>query len=136
MGFLYCRREWAERMHPAYLARFGVDLGKTHEAAMGGFDFHLQPSARRFDLGNYNFLAAAGVNAAMQYLTKWGSRAVEAYVVGLAHRFARGVLDLGLPVCGGAPGPHLAHIVTVGQLGGGGHDSTEDPRFAALRLTK
>ena len=27
MGFLYVRREWAEKMQPAYLARFGVDLG-------------------------------------------------------------------------------------------------------------
>ena len=132
MGFLYCRREWAERMHPAYLARFGVDLGKTHEAALGAFDFHLQPSARRFDLGNYNFLAAAGANAAMQYLAQWDSQAIERYVVGLGHGLAQEILNLGLPVCGGAPGPHLAHIITVGELGAGGHDSTEDPRFARL----
>lgn len=132
MGFLYCRREWAEQMRPAYLARFGVIVGEGHEAAMGGFDFRLQPSARRFDLGNYNFLAAAGANAAIRYLQGWGADAVEAYVVGLAHALARGILELGLPVCGGTPGAHLAHIVTVGRLGSGGHDSTEDPRFAAL----
>ena len=132
MGFLYCRREWAERMQPAYLARFGVDLGDAHEASMGGFDYRLQPSARRFDLGNYNFLAAAAANASIQYLLEWGSAAIETYVVGLAHTLARGILELGLPVCGGAPGPHLAHIVSVGELGAGGHDSTEDPRFAAL----
>jgi cysteine desulfurase / selenocysteine lyase len=132
MGFLYCGREWAERMQPVYLARFGVSVAEGHEAAMGAFDFRLQPSARRFDLGNYNFLAAAAANAAIQYLQGWGPAAVEAYVVGLAHTLARGMLDLGLPVCGGAPGAHLAHIVTVGALGAGGHDSTEDPRFAAL----
>ncbi len=132
MGFLYCRREWAERMHPAYLARFGVDVGEGHEAFMGEFEFRLQPSARRFDLGNYNFLAAAAANAAIQYLLTWGSAAIESYVVGLAHALARGILELGLPVCGDAPGPHLAHIVSVGELGSGGHDSTENPRFAAL----
>jgi selenocysteine lyase/cysteine desulfurase len=132
MGFLYCRREWAERMQPVYLARFGVNVAEGHEAAMGDFEFRLQPSARRFDLGNYNFLAAAGANAAIQYLQKWGADAVEAYVVSLAHTLVRGILDLGLPVCGGPPGAHLAHIVTVGRLGAGGHDSTEDPRFAAL----
>src|SRR5688572_6200923 len=27
MGFLYCRKAWAEKLTPAYLARFGVDLG-------------------------------------------------------------------------------------------------------------
>jgi cysteine desulfurase / selenocysteine lyase len=132
MGFLFCRREWAERMQPAYLARFGVDVGEGHEASMGAFEFRLQPSSRRFDLGNYNFLAAAAANASIQYLLTWGSAAVEAHVVGLAHGLARGILDLGLPVCGGAPGPHLAHIVSVGELGAGGHDSTENPRFAAL----
>jgi hypothetical protein len=30
MRFLYCRRNWAERMQPAYLARFGVDLDDAH----------------------------------------------------------------------------------------------------------
>ena len=60
MGFLYCRQSWAERLNPVYLARFGVDLGATHEAARGGDDFRLMPDARRFDLGNYNFAAAAG----------------------------------------------------------------------------
>ena len=132
MGFLYCRREWAERMQPAYLARFGVDLGEAHEASMGEFDFRLRPAALRFDLGNYNFVAAAAANAAMQYLMAWGGAEVERYVVNLAHALARGMLELGLPVCGGAPGSHLAHIVSVGALGSGGHDSTEDPRFAAL----
>jgi selenocysteine lyase/cysteine desulfurase len=132
MGFLYCRREWAERMHPVYLARFGVDVAEKHEAAMGDFEFRLQPSARRFDLGNYNFLAAAASNAALQYLHKWGTAALETYVLDLAHRLAGGMLEIGLPVCGGVPGPHLAHIVSVGELGSGGHDSTENRRFAAL----
>ncbi len=132
MGFLYCRREWADRMQPVYLARFGVSVAEGHEAAMGEFEFRLQPSARRFDLGNYNFLAAAAANASIRYLLEWGPAAIETYVVGLAHTLAQGILELGLPVCGGAPGPHLAQIVTVGKLGSGGHDSTEDPRFAAL----
>jgi len=56
MGFLYCRREWAERLRPAYLARFGVDLGAgAHEAAMGADNYALQPGTKRFDLGNYNY---------------------------------------------------------------------------------
>jgi cysteine desulfurase / selenocysteine lyase len=132
MGFLFCRRACAEQMHPSYLARFGVDLGDAHEATMGGLDFRLQRSARRFDLGNYNYVGAAAANSSMEYLMGFGADAVEKYVVGLSHRLATGLLDLGYPVCGGTPGPHLAHIVSVGELGSGGHDSTQDPRFAAL----
>lgn len=132
MGFPYCRREWAERMQPAYLARFGVDLGEAHEAAVGDFSYRLRPGALRFDLGNYNFLAAAAANESLRYLLALGTREIECYVLGLSHTLAQGLLDLGLPVCGGRPGRHLAHIVTAGEIGRGGHDSTEDPRFGAL----
>jgi selenocysteine lyase/cysteine desulfurase len=132
MGFLYCRREWAERMRPAYLARFGVDLGDSHEAAVGDFTYRLRPGALRFDLGNYNFVAAAAAHESLRFLLELGVTNIERYVLGLSHTLAQGLLDLGLPVCGGQPGPHLAHIVTAGQIGRGGHDSTDDPRFGAL----
>jgi len=116
LGFVYCRREWAERLQPAYLARFGVDLGDAHEASIGGYDFQLAPGARRFDLGNFNFLATAAVAASMSQLLAWGSHNIERHVVTLSHALARGFLDLGLPVAGGEPGPHLAQIVTVGRM--------------------
>lgn len=131
MGFLYCRRAWAERLQPAYLARFGVALGDAHEAAMGDYSYRLAPGARRFDVGNYNFAAAAAVDASMAELLKLGTPNIEAYVVGLARALAQGFLDLGLPVSGGAPGPHLAHIVTVGAMSAN-HYGTEDERCNRL----
>jgi cysteine desulfurase/selenocysteine lyase len=131
MGFLYCRGDWAERMQPAYLARFGVDLGEAHEAALGADDYRLMPAARRFDLGNYNFLGCAAADASMAQLLVYDIRNIERHVVGLAHQLAQGFLDLGLPVCGGTPGPHLAHIVTVGELSSS-HYGTEDERFNQL----
>jgi selenocysteine lyase/cysteine desulfurase len=36
-----------------------------------------------------------------------------------------------LPVSGGEPGPHLAHIVTVGTMSRG-HDATSDARMQSL----
>ncbi|MGH8066679.1 MAG: aminotransferase class V-fold PLP-dependent enzyme [Candidatus Entotheonellia bacterium] len=131
MGFLYCRREWAEQMHPAYLARFSVDLGDAHEAELGSHDYQLMPAARRFDLGNYNFLGCAAADVAMAQLLAYDIRAIERHVIGLSHQLAQGFLDLNLPVCGGAPGPHLAHVVTVGTLGSS-HYGTEDERFNQL----
>jgi cysteine desulfurase/selenocysteine lyase len=131
MGFFYCRREWAERMKPAYLARFGVDLGDAHEATLGDLSFRLAPAARRFDLGNYNFAACAAVNASMQQLLAWRTADIERHVTGLAHALARGFLELGLPVSGGAPGPHLANIVTVGELSAD-HYGTGSERYNRL----
>jgi selenocysteine lyase/cysteine desulfurase len=132
MGFLYCRREVAETLQPAYLSRFGVDLGDASEADMGSFEYRLAGGARRFDLGNYNFTAAASVDTSLAYLAGFGQQAIERYVLGLSHRLARGLLALGLPVSGGEPGPHLVHIVTVGEISQGGHDSTGDARMQSL----
>jgi cysteine desulfurase/selenocysteine lyase len=131
MGFLYCRRDWAERLQPAYLSRFGVDLGDASEADMGSFEYRLADGARRFDLGNYNFTAAVNADCSLAYLEGFGTRAIESYVLGLSHALARGFLEIGLPVSGGAPGAHLAHIVTVGVMSGG-HDSTGDARMQSL----
>jgi hypothetical protein len=35
-------------------------------------------------------------------------------------------------VAGGVPGPHLGHIVAVGQSGGGHHDTADDPAMNDL----
>lgn len=131
MGFLYCRREWAERLTPAYLARFGVDLGDAHEATMGDYSFKFAPVARRFDLGNYNFAACAVVDASLRQLLAWDTRKIEHHVAALARALAQGFLDLDLPVAGGAPGPHLANIVTVGTMSAD-HYGTGDERINRL----
>ncbi len=131
MGFLYVRRAWAEQMQPAYLARFGVDLGDAHEAALGDLSFKLAPGARRFDLGNYNFAATAAVDASMAQLLDIGTSRIEQHVVGLAHALAQGFFDMGVPVAGGQPGPHLAGIVTVGNMTAN-HYGSDDQRFNGL----
>jgi cysteine desulfurase/selenocysteine lyase len=133
MGFLYCRREWAERLEPAYLARFGVDLGDSdaHEASRGGDDYKLMPGARRFDCGNYNYAGAAAAHASLAELAAIGTERIERHVTSLAHEFARGMLALGLPVPGGEPGPHIGHIVSVGNLSDN-HYGADDERIQGL----
>jgi cysteine desulfurase / selenocysteine lyase len=133
MGFLYCRREWAEKIQPAYLARFGVDLGDAdaHEASMGEDDYRLMPGARRFDCGNYNYAGAAAVHASLAELAAVGTERIERHVTGLAQSLAQGMLDLDLPVSGGAPGAHLGSIVTVGKLSDN-HYGVGDERMQGL----
>ncbi len=131
MGFLYVRREWADKMQPAYLARFGVDLGDAHEAAMGDMSFKMAAGARRFDLGNYNFAATAAVNASMKQLLDIGTQRIEKHVTGLVHALAQGYVDMDVPVAGGKPGPHLAGIVTIGNMSAN-HYGSDDERFNGL----
>jgi cysteine desulfurase/selenocysteine lyase len=133
MGFFYCRRRFAESLTPAYLARFGVALGKdAHETAMDREILELASGARRFDLGNYNYLGVTAVDASLAFLLEMGVGEIERHVKALSHRFAMGMEELGLPVCGGAPGPHLGHIVAVGKSGGGRHYTAEDPAMNSL----
>ena len=109
------------------------DVGKgAHEATMGGQDYELQPGARRFDLGNYNFPGVVAAERSLAIIEQVGTAAIEAHVTGLARWLVGGLMSLGLPVAGGAAGPHTGSIVCIGTIGAGGHDSTEDRAVAAL----
>ena len=68
----------------------------------------------------------------MDIIASVGTKAIENHVTGLAHGLVQGLLDLGLSVAGGAPGPHLGGIVSVGEFGAGDHDTTDDPRINSL----
>ena len=131
-GFLYVRREVAESLVPIHVARYGIDLGDAHETAFTEDELKYQPGALRFDLGNYNYLGATAAATALDLLAGWGMKTLEAHVCGLASELATGLLELGLPVAGGSPGSHLAHIVSVGESGGGRHYSADDPAMNSL----
>ncbi|MGV6873481.1 aminotransferase class V-fold PLP-dependent enzyme [Pseudochelatococcus sp. B33] len=113
MGLLYVRREWTERIAPTYLARFGVDLGDAHEADLGSPDFQFMPGARRYDLGNYNFTAARGLDASLMLLEAVGTEAIENYVVSLSRRLAEGLRGAGFAIAGDPAAADFASIVTV-----------------------
>ncbi len=132
-GFLYVRRSLADGLIPAHVARYGMDLGAdAGETARSGGDLPYAAGARRFDLGNFNYLGARAAEAALTLITDVGVESIEAHVRALAGRLASGLLDLGLPVAGGPPGPHLGHIVSVGRSGGGHHDTADDPAMNEL----
>jgi cysteine desulfurase / selenocysteine lyase len=132
LGFLFVRREIAETLKPAYLSRFGIEED-GHEAHLGDPASDAYASgARRFDVGNYNYPGIVTVAPAIQMLLELGQEAVQNYVFDLARKFTNRILDLGLPVFGGRPGPHSSHIVTVGADLGSGHDSTGDHDMLSL----
>ncbi|MGE0559884.1 MAG: aminotransferase class V-fold PLP-dependent enzyme [Burkholderiales bacterium] len=132
MGFLYLRKEWADRMQPAYLARFGVDLGDAHESEGGDGRYSLMPGAHRFDLGNYNYVAIAAAHASLGFLLRAGVRNIETHTAALGHSLANGLLDLGLPVCGGRPDARIVHTVTVGDFGSGSDKYTSNETINGL----
>ena len=131
-GFLYVRRAVAEQLIPIHVARYGIDLGGAHETAFTEEELTYQPGARRFDLGNYNYLGATAAKVALGFIAEIGMENIEHHVRRLGRRLARGLLELGLPVVGGEPGADLAHIVSVGESGGGRHYTADDPAMNEL----
>lgn len=112
MGFVYVRREFAESLKPRYLARFGVDIDATHEADYDRGPIRYKVAAQRFDLGNYNFLAALLVSDALEILNGVGTKAIDAHVTRLASALAQGLTELGAPVAQ-APTALRANMVCV-----------------------
>lgn len=131
-GFLYIKRAVADTLTPIHVARYGVDLGDAHETAYTAGELVYQPGARRFDLGNYNYLGMTAVRTTLALLHEIGVPAVEAHVTRLAARLVNGFAELGLPVVQGTPEAPLAHIVSVGTVGGGRHYSADDPEMNDL----
>ena len=130
-GFLYVRREVAEQLVPIHVARYGIALD-AHETAYSDGPLEYASGARRFDLGNYNYLGMSATKAALELVSYVGVDRIEKHVRGLAADLANGLMDLGMPVVGGRPGVHLAHIVSSGHLGSGRHYSADDPEVNAL----
>lgn len=115
MGVLYVRPDWADRLSPVSLSRFGVDLGDAHESAAEIENYRLMPDARRFEVGNYNYIATAAVEPSLTILNRIGTRVIERHTTALASDLASRLMKLGIPVIGGEPGPHRAHVVCVGR---------------------
>lgn len=132
MGFLYVRRAVADELEPVYLSRAGVSLANAHEAAADPDDYIFAPGARRFDVGNFNYVGAVAVRQSLEEIAALGTQAIEAHVCGLAKRLAEGLCDAGLPVFGGPDCPDRAHIVAIGESISDEHDSVGDDMLLAL----
>lgn len=132
-GFLYVRRELAETLSPVYLSRPGVRVASGHEASMGDIaSFDFAEAARRFDVGNHNFLAAIAVGRAIEMLQSIGMKNVETHACGLARRLAEGLAEAGLPIFGDPSDAERSHIVSVGRALSDEHDMTDDEDMVAL----
>lgn len=56
------------------------------------------------------------ITGGMGQMLEIGTEAIDRHVTALATRLASGLLELGLPVCGGAPGKQTGSIVALGDV--------------------
>lgn len=133
-GFLYVRREWAERLTPAYLSRPAVDLPPERYSEMAGLEAQMRPNAVRFEVGAVDYASCYAVDASLDVLWAAGPAAIEAHVLALTARLRSGMAALGLEIPRRAGGAEASHIVTIGRLGNGGHGVANDPLLAVISM--
>lgn len=117
IGFLYVNRTKFEEVRPPFLARFSVDLGEAHEAEMGALSYSLHPSARRYEIGNYNYVGAVAVEASINEIMRLKTTRIEEYVCKLSSRLSDGLKRMGFQLSEPSDGK-LTHMVCVGSPGG------------------
>ncbi len=113
MGILYYKKEYAEKVHPAYLGRYSIDLGEQHEQFMGDFGYDLAPGAKRFEIGNYNYLAIHALDIGLDHILDIGIDRIEHHILGLTDTLTRGAVELGYGLKSALEIGAMSHIVCL-----------------------
>ncbi len=139
-GFLYARREFLERMEPAFLDLLGAEWTAPDE-------YTVRPDARRFENWESNLAAVAGLRAAVRYARDWGVDEIAARVGTLADRLRTAlaqlpevtVHDLGVRRCGIVTFSHRrieANHVAAALREAGINVSVSSPSWTLLDATR
>jgi cysteine desulfurase / selenocysteine lyase len=124
LGLLYVRDTWVQRVKPVSLARFSVEVGLGHEAAGPEAGWRLRDGAGRYEVGNYNYIGLATLQASLGLLLRIGSAAVEQRSVAAADDLRSALERLDIPVLA-VPPNHRSHILAIGERQEEGHDRSE-----------
>src|SRR5690606_3517446 len=116
LGFLFCDARWSERLQPTYLSRFGIKAEGFDDSEVGPSDYRLYPNARRFDVGNSNYIALIAAAASVGQLLELGAQSIQEYVVNLATQLSIGLQDAGYRVEGSGQ-VRESHIVGIEAQG-------------------
>lgn len=87
IGGLYVRKELIKDLVPGHLAGEGV----AHDS--GAEDLRLRDDARRFEVGNHNYLGLTGLSAALDLLLDVGINTIQEQVQDLASYLVEGLLQ-------------------------------------------
>jgi selenocysteine lyase/cysteine desulfurase len=124
LGLLYVREAWVDRVKPMALARFSVEVGLGHEAAGPEAGWRLRDGAGRYEVGNYNYIGLAALQASLALLLRIGSTAVEQRSVTAAEHLRSALARLDVPLLP-VPFGHRSHILAIAKQQEEGHDRSE-----------
>jgi selenocysteine lyase/cysteine desulfurase len=110
VGILYCRRDLIPSLEPVYAARAGLQPGSAGDPRAGTVPF--ADDARRFELGNPNYLGIRALRVAVRFIRRLGVDAIEVRVRELVERLLDGLDRRGIETLTPADPADRAGIVS------------------------
>jgi selenocysteine lyase/cysteine desulfurase len=120
VGVLYCRRELIPSMTPVYAARDSMSA-----AAAAALEVRFAPDARRFEIGNPNYLGIHALRAGVRFVREIGAGAIESRVLALSGLVLDGLRARGIASATPSVASERAGIVSA---------RVADPEAAVRRL--
>lgn len=111
VGMIYVRRELLDEIHPVYVARAGMGMAAQIEYGRITYELDQAHNARKFEIGNYNYLGLTVLNRSLEYLLGLGMNKVEGHLLGLHEYFSGRLQELGYQVKGPTSGPLRSAIL-------------------------
>jgi selenocysteine lyase/cysteine desulfurase len=112
LGFLYCREALLKDLRPPVAARANVKVDPSAHKVRS-LDFEYREDARKFEIGNYNYVAVTAGCESLDYILSVGVPAIEKRVLHLSGLFIDGVMGLGLRPLGPTEACRRSSIVSV-----------------------
>ncbi len=95
IGLLYIRPEIRDRMHPLYVARAGMEMAAQIEYGEISYTLDLPQAAKKFEIGNYNYLGLSVLDTVLARLNEVGMQNIEHRLLSLNAYLSRQLVAAG-----------------------------------------
>jgi cysteine desulfurase/selenocysteine lyase len=106
IGFLYCSEEIIDEVEPAYVA--GISYDKYDNPLKA----ELKKTGKKFEYGNYNYIAVHGVLPALHLLQEVGVEGIHLHTKRLADKFREELQQMDATILDSPVPKERSHIVT------------------------
>ena len=111
VGVFYCRKELLNEIEPIYVARSGMGMSVQIEYGDIIYELNNSPDARKFEIGNYNYLGLSVFNESIKFLMAIGLDNVEKRILALNTYFVSRLTELGYDVASPLSGSKRSAII-------------------------
>lgn len=100
LGFMYINKNLIDKINPLYVARAGMHMAASIENEEVDYELNSMPSARKFEIGNYNYMGVTLLNESVRFLTGVGMDKIEKRLMTLVDILVTGLQKMGYEVAG------------------------------------